>query len=502
MPNVKGMSDAGTLSYTMRSGASEPFGSHARVDRDGAVITLTDAKTARALAVVDFHGTTPEVIVNDPTLLTPLTAAAVNIFVKPFGETKINWRTGKREWKPLGAGKTPTPKRAPRKAAKPAARAKAAPVVVLPEEGVTAAEADTMDNALAERATAAVAEVIAAPVVTVHPATGPVIIPGERVWKGKPGTKVIKAVTKTWSKVGIVMLPSSDVATLEMAWGARQRGRPSAVLITGPAGAAKTILAQEFAFTKGVPFVNVECQSIQTAGDWFGGLVPDTTTNTGWKWEWSDFGLALRRGTPCVINLDELNRVDNERALNGVMSLLAWTAQSKPLNCPEEVTLPPGIMITATLNEGVEYVGTVEVDAAVKDRLTWGVRMDYSKTAIEERVLRDAVPGVDKTTHGPDLSKRLVRVAQTQRAKSTDDIAFPSRTKISTRVLIEVADAVVNEGASPTGALWGACRSRFQPEDFTALTNLIEAQFGPEAVDVSDLPDDDELEQMLTADEA
>lgn len=493
MPNVKGLITAPEARAALANGQVVPFGAHATVARTDEVVSLTN-HVGQRIAVVDFTAATPRVSVRTE-MLNPLTATAVNVFLAPYGKVIVNWRTKGREWKPL-TGSALKPKRSARTSVTPRLKAPPKPVAITPEDSALPAEIEAMENALAE--------VIAAPVITPGPvvpptSVGPVLISGERVWHSGP--RGIKPITKTWSRVGVVMAPTTDVDTMEMAWRARAKGRPSAVLITGPAGTAKTLLAQEFAFAKGVSFINVECQKIQTAADWFGGLVPDTTTSTGWKWEWTEFGKALRRGTPCVINLDELNRVDNERALNGVMSLLAWTAESHPLTAPEAVRLPPGIMITATLNEGVEYVGTVEVDAAVRDRLTWGVRMDYSKENIEVRVIKEQVPGIDSTAHGPDLAKRLVRVAQTQRAKAGDDTAFPSHNRISTRVLIEVADAIV-DGASPTAAIWGVCRSRFQPEDFPALSVLIEAQFGAEAGDINDLPDDDELEQMLAADEA
>lgn len=496
MPNVKGMYPASDLAL-LRDGETVSYGRHAFVSRTGDVLDLSAAGVRLATVTAPFGGSPTKARVIDPTTLTPDTATAVNVFLAPWGKVVVNWRTKTREWKP-NKGTAPAPKRAPRTRPVSAStpRLAPAPVAITPEDAALPAEIEAMENALAE--------VIAAPIITPSPvvpptSVAPVLISGERVWR--TGPRGIKAITKTWSRVGVVMAPTTDVDTMEMAWRARAKGRPSAVLITGPAGTAKTLLAQEFAFAKGVSFINVECQKIQTAADWFGGLVPDTTTSTGWKWEWTEFGKALRRGTPCVINLDELNRVDNERALNGVMSLLAWTAESHPLTAPEAVRLPPGIMVTATLNEGVEYVGTVEVDAAVRDRLTWGVRMDYSKENIEVRVIKEQVPGIDSTAHGPDLAKRLVRVAQTQRAKAGDDTAFPSHNRISTRVLIEVADAIV-DGASPTASIWGVCRSRFQPEDFPALSVLIEAQFGAEAGDINDLPDDDELEQMLAADEA
>ena len=165
------------------------------------------------------------------------------------------------------------------------------------------------------------------------------------------------------------------------------------------------------------------------------------------------------------------------------------------MGAPHALTLQPGQCIIATLNEGVEYVGTVEVDAAVRDRFGMGVRMDYTVEAVEARILVSQVPGLDK-----DVAKRMVRVASGQRAKRDDDTLYPSHNVISTRVLVDAASSITIGGLEPKEALWGSLRSRFWPEDFAALTVLIEAQFGPDAVEVDDEADldEDDVEQMLS----
>jgi MoxR-like ATPase len=459
MPNVAGLAPA--TSFT-RAGTFA-YGPRCKVVSNGADVTLygptndavasvTNGKPKAALARIDGD-----------------TVAAVNAFLRPYGKVKTYWRTGEYRWHPLTGTPTVPAKRT--SAPKPAPVAPVAAPVSAPE----------------------------APVVPVSVPKGDANggtkgIETARTWRDRYAKRpVARAITKSYSTVGAVLAPSSDLRVLDAMKALRDAGRPAFGLITGPAGTAKTRLAVEWAFVNDLPVVVIDGMSIQTATDWFGGTVQ--TADGRWVWEWSDAAKMILSGEPCLIVVDELNRPENERALNGIMPLTDWKATVKPLGAPHALTLKPGQCIIATLNEGIEYVGTVEVDAAVRDRFTWGVRMTYTNETIETRVLLNEVPGLDR-----EVAKRLVRVAAGQRAKVDDDTLFPSHNTISTRVLVEVAAATVMAGLTPKEALWGAMRSKFTPEDEVALTNLIEAQFGPDAAPVGDdLADDDEIENMLAA---
>jgi len=480
MPNIKGLRTAAEVFNDLADGASDSYGSRCVVTRTGSAVTIGNGEGGSVLATVDFTNTVKPSVKARLALIDETTATPVNAFLRDYGTTKINWRTNVREWKPRSQGHLA-----------PAAVVEARPkTVAATATAITAPE--VVATTVEERQPI---KIVLGSGFSGQP--GGVTIPTERVWSGKGKTPSVKRLTKTWSRIGSVedgvLLPTRDVTTLEIALKLRQAGRPAAVLITGPAGTAKTKLAEQFAFSKGLPFLLVEGASIQTAADWFGGFIQNA--NGTWEWRWTDFGLALLRGEPMVILVDEINRPENERALNGLMGLLAWTATTQPLGAPQPLHLAPGILIMATLNEGVEYVGTVEVDAAVRDRFPWGVRMDYSVENIEAKVLTQHVPGLDD-----EVAKRLVRIAAGQRAKRDDDMAYPSHNVISTRTLIEIGAAIVECGVEPVEAIWASLRSKFIREDEPALTVLIEAQFGatPEALDES-IPDDENLESMMTA---
>jgi MoxR-like ATPase len=462
MPNVTGMDPAPTLRGPARGPA--PYGAHAftTVDADGTV-HLVAAASGATLATVTADDRCKVALA---AIANPLLATATNAFVRPYGKVKVYWRapkgTNPYRWHPVNGAPTKPATVARERTVRPAAPVvtPAAPVAVQPEaQPAPVAVPATVQRIESE--------------VLPHPVK-------------------VKQVTKSITALGDVMVPNDDHATLETAWSIRSTGAPAAVIVTGPAGTAKTRLIAEFAASKGVGLIKVDAGTIQMATDWYGTMVQDAAGQ--WTWEWSDLALAVMRGTPCIILIDEINRTESARAQAGIFGLLDWTRQVKPTGAPHSLRLPAGIMFAATLNEGPEYVGTVEVDAALRDRFAWGVRMSYTAEVIETRVLMKAAPTLDK-----DVAKRLVRVATTQRAKRMDDTLYPSGNVISTRVLIDIALAITVANREPSAAIWAAVRGRFWVEDEPALRVAIEAQFGPTPEPITDLPDDDDLEQMLAS---
>ena len=492
MPNVIGLHDADYLFTRIKDGASVPQGPHTHVGLDGTTLTVTNS---RGEVLVTLEMTAPK-----PRIRAKLsridgdTITAVNAFLKPYGKVKQYWRTEEYRWHPIDGAPSPVLGKPVAPVAAPAAPAKTEAVRITVKPG--SGKGVTLEEVVPDPEP----EAQAAPTVTVpavvHQATHPVIETVKR-WQDRGGRKpTAKVITKTYSIVDDVLLPSVDVRRFDAMKRRRDAGQPAFGIITGPAGTAKTRFAQAWAFVNDLPVVIVEGQSIQTASDWFGSLVPNTERDgSPFVWEWSDAAKLILTGEPCLIVVDELNRPENERALNGLMGLTDWKATVKPVGAPHAVTLKPGQCLVATLNEGPEYVGTVEVDAAVRNRFSTGVRMDYTSEVIEVRILREQAPGIDK-----DVAKRLVRVAATQRAKRDDDTLYPSHNVISTRALVDIAQNITVGGLEPKEALWANLDSVFIPEDRVALNNIIEAQFGPDAVaDTDDLAEDDEIEAMMVA---
>jgi hypothetical protein len=500
VPNVRGLLAApDLLSLFTQENAPRPYGPHAFVSRQGSTLTLTNAQN-RVVASVDLSVAKPKVKANlaqvDGDCVT-----AVNAFLRPYGKVKAYWRTGEYRWHPLSGAPTPPVKTpsvtnlAPQSVVSP----RPAPVkaeTVRITVGGEGAKGVTVDEVVPDPEPETDTDDEATPsmvVATVHPATNGDPIETVKRWQDR-GTKkqpIAKNITKTYSMVDDVIVPSRDLRRLDAMHKRRVAGQPSFGIITGPAGTAKTRLAQAWAFVNDLPVVIVEGQSIQTAGDWFGGIIP---TDHGFDWVWSDAAKLLMTGQPCLVVIDELNRPENERALNGIMGLTDWKGTVKPIGAPSAITLQPGQCLVATLNEGPEFVGTVEVDAAVRNRFSTGIRMDYTTEPVEVRILLQQAPGIDK-----EVAKRLVRVAHAQRAKRDDDLLYPSHNVISTRGLVDIAQNITVGGLDPKEALWANLDSAFWPEDKPALTVLIESQFGPDAAPMGDddLASDDDLEHML-----
>jgi len=488
MPNVTGLSPAPDLLAQHPNGATGlAYGPHCHLSVAGDTITLFANADGNPLATVT--GGKPRARLDR---VNGDTVTAVNAFLRPFGKVKTYWRTGEYRWHPLNGEATAPAKGTKRNPALAPAS------VVAPRDTVriTLAPAQGHGVTVVEGAPATVEvenllpQQPVAPVAVAHPATTPVVETA-RTWRDRYSKRpVAKPVTKSYSIVGDVLTPTSDLKVLDAMKRLRDAGKPAFGLVTGPAGTAKTRLAVEWGFANDLPVVVIDGMSIQTAPDWYGGTIQ--TADGRWEWEWSDAAKMILTGQPCLIVVDELNRPENERALNGIMPLTDWKGTVKPLGAPHALRLAPGQCIIATLNEGIEYVGTVEIDAATRDRFGWGVRMAYTSEVIESRILRQQVPGLDA-----DVAKRLVRVAAGQRAKRDDDTLYPSHNVISTRVLVDVANGIVIGGLEPKEALWGAVRSRFWVEDEAALTVLIEAQFGPDAAPSDDLADDDDVEQFM-----
>lgn len=282
--------------------------------------------------------------------------------------------------------------------------------------------------------------------------------------------KVTKVRAKGWSRIGEVLVRDEHLDTLNDAWTLRAAGVPAATLITGPAGTAKTALARAFAASLGVPFLKIDGGAIRTADDWAGAFRQDPTTKV-WSHRWSPFAQVLRLGQPCVVLVDEITRTESPQALNAFMGLLDWTGAMLVPDAHEVLRLPAGVLVIATANIGPEFVGTLPLDGAVRQRFPFGIRMAYPEEAVEATLLND-LTGLDA-----DVCTRLVTMAVTQRANRLDPQMYPSGAVISTRVLLDIARRITTCSRDPRAAVISTLSGQFDPEDDAALSVAIDTQF-------------------------
>jgi MoxR-like ATPase len=286
------------------------------------------------------------------------------------------------------------------------------------------------------------------------------------------GKAKVKGAGTGWVEVGGVLLPKDDLQTLDDAWTLSNQGESGGVLITGPAGTAKTHLVRAWADARGIAYLKVDGGSIRTVDDWSGGIRQDLATGH-LAHKWAPFAQALRAGVPLCINVDELTRTESTAALNALLGLMD---DSGTLSVPEAnavLTRPKGVLIVATANIGPEFSGTLPLDGAVRQRfaLSGGIRMDYPTPAIEAGLLVSRY-GVTR-----DVADTLVRFAAVQRKDRGDFNMYPSRAVVSTRLLLSMARNIGLLGRPVRDSVIRVCKTQFNEADDKALTVAIDAHF-------------------------
>jgi MoxR-like ATPase len=442
MPNIGTLPSAADLLDEQDVGGT--YGSHLQWKRDGATVVLLTGSTGIVLAQATKNDATVDLHV-----LGTETVPYVNAFIAHTGQrVEKYWRT--KQYRIIGST---APVAAPVSApvvASTAPVATTAPVVEVDADLAILAETQPSDEAP---------------------------IPGVEF---PAKVKVAKIGRDSgFSSIGDIVVATEDLNTLNDAWKLRQAGRPASVLITGPAGTAKTALVRSFAASLGVPFLKVDGGAIRTADDWAGAFRQDPNTKV-WAHRWSAFAQCLRKGDPIVILIDEINRSESTQALNALLGLLDWTGQLLVPDANTTLHLPPGILVVATANIGPEFVGTLPIDGAVRQRFPYGVRMAYPAEAIEAQLVAD-LTGVDQP-----IAEGLVRLAGLQRLNREDPQQYPSGGIISTRMVIDIAARIAICGTEPRLAVWATLKGQFDPGDEEALGICVDTQFPPEGKAESD----------------
>jgi nitric oxide reductase NorQ protein len=207
-----------------------------------------------------------------------------------------------------------------------------------------------------------------------------------------------------------------------------ERGEQVNVLVRGPKGCGKTTLARVFAARWSRPFYEVHCGSFVDAEQWFG----KDRLNGGETWYRKARFIHAVETPGCVVLLDEINRAHPE-VLNAILGLLDWRRSMWSDDLTYEVSVAPGVIFFATINEGEDFYGVNPLDAAVRDRFPRTVRLDYPPRRQEAGILH---------AHGLSLrlSEKLTDFAHTLRKAGRP-------VPVSTRQLLVAAEEIC-EGAS------------------------------------------------------
>ena len=190
---------------------------------------------------------------------------------------------------------------------------------------------------------------------------------------------------------------------------------PVNILITGHQGCGKSSLVRQFAGYYKRPLATFQIGLLAESGQLFG----QQRLQEG-KTYYRSFLFPKAIQVPgCVIHLEEINRSETPHALNELFSVLS---EDRSIWIDELglVGVAPEVIFFATMNEGEEFTGTEEMDAALRDRF-YRIRLDYLPNDVEQKILT-LKTGVDIQT-----ADQIVSVVHKLRSDDETDINISIR---------------------------------------------------------------------------
>jgi nitric oxide reductase NorQ protein len=204
------------------------------------------------------------------------------------------------------------------------------------------------------------------------------------------------------------------------------RGHNVNVMVKGLSGCGKSELPTQYAATRNRPLAVIEVGRLSEATQIFGSRVLEDGKIV---YKPGLFTQAIK--TPnCVVHLQELNRPENDKALNAIFSVLDETFRAVYLDEADElVEVASGVTFFATLNQGYQFIGTMPIDEALENRFALKMELGYLPAETEISIL--ALQGI-----GNGQATQIVNLANGLRHNAQHPI------HISVRQVIEMAKLV------------------------------------------------------------
>jgi MoxR-like ATPase len=199
------------------------------------------------------------------------------------------------------------------------------------------------------------------------------------------------------------------------------------ILLDGPQGCGKTVLARAIAERLGMEFVFFNCGSVVDAVDFFATIQVRASESGAPVTDFvkTDLLLALEAASEephkrFLAFLDELNRCP-ESARNALMPALDTSRRFYHPIQARFVAIPDNVQFVAAVNRGRQFSGTFGIDAAQLDRFA-PLEMDYPPPQEEEKILRTRHPEL-----GKGLIEKVVEIAHALRTSTEIDVTLSVR---------------------------------------------------------------------------